>query len=157
MLKIVVIAGLHSQSPSHFARQPSVRVSPNLRSSYLSHKIAAATYADKYKHVHRPDLKTHTHTHTPIYAHSPDSRFQPRLTNVSSGWSWKLRGINHAMQVSLWNQVNEVHTLLCPLQEPHKQNHGYTYGHVYYNIFLIIYKLKNIWHLVKLHRNYFKA
>jgi hypothetical protein len=37
------IAGLHPQSPSHFARQPSARVSQSLRPSYLSHVTAAAT------------------------------------------------------------------------------------------------------------------
>jgi hypothetical protein len=36
-------AGLHPQSPRHFARQLSARVSQTLRSSYLSHMTAAAT------------------------------------------------------------------------------------------------------------------
>jgi hypothetical protein len=38
-----VIAGLHPQTPSHFAWQPSAWVSQTLRPSYLSHMIAAAT------------------------------------------------------------------------------------------------------------------
>jgi len=37
------IVGLHPQSPRHFARQPSTRVSQTLRPSYLSHMTAAAT------------------------------------------------------------------------------------------------------------------
>jgi hypothetical protein len=36
------IAGLYLQSPRNFTRQPSVRVSQTLRSSHLSHTIAAA-------------------------------------------------------------------------------------------------------------------
>jgi len=40
---ITFIAGSHPQSPRHFAWQPSPLVSRNLRSSYLSHVIAAAT------------------------------------------------------------------------------------------------------------------
>jgi len=38
---ISVIAGLDPQSPRHYARQPSVRVSQTLR-SYLRHMITAA-------------------------------------------------------------------------------------------------------------------
>jgi len=40
---IVLIAGLHPQSPRHFAWRSSVWVSQFLRSSYNSHMIAAAT------------------------------------------------------------------------------------------------------------------
>jgi len=36
-------AGLHPQSPRHFAQQPSVPVSQTLRTSYLSHVTVATT------------------------------------------------------------------------------------------------------------------
>jgi hypothetical protein len=42
-----VIAELYPQSPRHFARQPSARVSQNLGPSYPNHMTTAATYADQ--------------------------------------------------------------------------------------------------------------
>jgi hypothetical protein len=48
-----------------FARQPSALVSQSLRPSYLTHVTAAATFTDRYWHVHPSDCRN-----TLIYAHS---------------------------------------------------------------------------------------
>ena len=65
-----LLAGLHSQSPRHFAWKLSVRVSETVRLSCLSHMVAAAILADKYWHPpplwlqERTDLRAHTDSRT---------------------------------------------------------------------------------------------
>jgi hypothetical protein len=73
------VAGIHLQSPRHFAWQPSVRVSQTLRSSYLSHMIATAMYEDEYWHLHRSDFRN-----TLIYANTT-SRTVPAC-DINLGW-----------------------------------------------------------------------
>jgi hypothetical protein len=46
--QLVIIAEFHPQSPCHFAWQLSARASQTLRSSYLSHILAAPTQAHNY-------------------------------------------------------------------------------------------------------------
>jgi DNA polymerase III psi subunit len=78
------MAGLHPQSPRHFTLHDKLQRESHqiLRSSYLSHIIAAATYADEYWNCHPSDY-AHTHTQTLIYAHSPFLWRQPRLIHVA--------------------------------------------------------------------------
>jgi len=43
IVRVGIVAGLYPQSPSHFAWQPSARVSQTLQSSYLIHTNAATS------------------------------------------------------------------------------------------------------------------
>jgi hypothetical protein len=74
------IAGLHPQSPRHFARQPSARVSQILPQSrdcscYVSRPILAPP--PLWLQIHT-DLCAHD------FAHSPDLWHQPRLRSVTA-------------------------------------------------------------------------
>jgi hypothetical protein len=51
------MGGLLPQSPRHFARQPSARVSQTLRSSYPNHMTAVATAADQHWYFHGSDFR----------------------------------------------------------------------------------------------------
>jgi hypothetical protein len=86
-----------SQAVSSFAWQPSLRVSQALRSSHLSHVIAAATSAGQYWLLHRSGGRN-----TLISAHTTARTFptwhQPRLANITYAWSWTLCGITPAIQ-----------------------------------------------------------
>jgi hypothetical protein len=46
-------------------------------------------------------LQKHTDLRAHDIAHSPDLWHQPRLTNVTCAWSWRLCGINSAIECSL--------------------------------------------------------
>ena len=87
-------AGLHPQSPRHFAWQPSKRFSQTLRPSYLSHVFAAAMSAAEYRHLHQYDCRTRL-----TYAHCPELWHQPRLATVTCAWRRRLCGITPAVHI----------------------------------------------------------
>ena len=101
----VCITGLNSQSPRHFAWQPSAQVLQTSRSSYLSNdcsfyvsiRILAPTPLWLQKHS---DECAHD------FAHSPDFWHQPRLAYVICAWSWRLCGIN--LFILLMNAVLDI-------------------------------------------------
>jgi len=66
-------------------------------SCYVSRRILAPPTLWLQKYI---SLRAHD------FAHSPDSWHQHRLANVACAWSWRLRGINPAIQQFLTQAVS---------------------------------------------------
>jgi hypothetical protein len=83
------IDGLISQSPRHFAWQPSARVSQHLRPltsvtwPHLLHMHTSAAPTPLWQHKHT-DICAHE------FEHSPDMWLRPRLANNIT-WTWSRR------------------------------------------------------------------
>ena len=91
----LLIAGLHPQSPHHFAI--SAKVPQNVPSSYLSHNYYIS------RQIQAPPLlwlQKHTDISTHNFTHSPDLWHQPGLANVTRCCSWRLCEINPTKPIS---------------------------------------------------------
>ena len=101
-LRSLFIAGLHPQSPRHFAWQPSTRVSQTLWPTNMSH-YCSCYLTGEYLHLHRcfcrntlifahsPDFVWHQHRHTLPATEAWDCGITPNIARVGSVINFRIK------------------------------------------------------------------